>query len=183
MRSPSRNTWRTEVAAPGRRRLLCLWPLLVLPAACARAPAAPIAAGDPFPAFELPDLQQRPRRREEFLGGPRLVNFWATWCPPCRAEMAGLQVLHRQLRNAGGGVVAVSVDDDVNLVREFVLKLGIDYPVLHDPERSLAAGALQLAAYPTSFLLRADGRVAEVVIGERDWQAPERGAAVLATLR
>ncbi|HEX5804038.1 MAG TPA: TlpA disulfide reductase family protein [Azospira sp.] len=160
-----------------------LWPLLVLPAGCARAPAAPVAVGDPFPAFELSDLQRQPRRRDDFLGGPRLINFWATWCPPCRAEMTGLQVLHRQLQAQGGGVVAVSVDDDANLVREFVLKLGIDYPVLLDPGRALAAGVLRLTAYPTSFLLRADGRVAEVVIGERDWASPERVAAVLATLR
>ncbi|MFC5302965.1 TlpA family protein disulfide reductase [Azospira restricta] len=180
-RSPSRNP-SIESPGAGRRRLLQLLTLPLCAAACGREalPRAAVGVGDPFPSFELPDLQRRPRRLADFLGRPLLLNFWATWCPPCRAEMAGLQVLHRGLAAYGGAVVAVSVDDDINLVREFVLQVGVEFPVLLDTGRAFATAALRLSSYPTSFVLRRDGRVGEVVVGARAWEAPDELPRLLA---
>lgn len=157
--------------------------LLVMAAGCeqTRRPSA-IASGDRFPDFELPALDRRIWRREDIIGAPRLINFWATWCPPCRAEMAGLQALHERLRERGGGVVAIAVDDDVNLVREFLRTLAIDYPVLVDPGRVYASSRLVLQSYPMSFLVDRSGVVADVVVGAREWDAPGELAAVLAAI-
>jgi len=178
----SRSACATDAIDARRRRLLGLLPAGWLLAACRPPPSPDWGVGLPFPDFALPDLGGQLLRRADLAGAPRLLNFWATWCPPCRAEMAGLRVLHRRLQAQGGGVVAISVDDDSNLVREFVLSLGIDYPVLLDRQRTLADGRLRLASYPTSVLLRRDGRVAEVVIGERAWDAAAEIDAVLAAL-
>lgn len=178
---PSRRT-STDVPVAARRRLLRLLALPLLAGACGRetAPQAAVGIGSPFPAFELPDLQRRPRRLADFLGRPLLLNFWATWCPPCREEMAGLRVLHRGLAATGGAVVAVSVDDDINLVREFVLRGGVEFPVLFDAGRAFASSALKLQSYPTSFVLHRDGRVGEVVVGARAWEVPAELQRVLA---
>lgn len=180
-RSPSRRL-STDFPVPGRRRLLQLLTVPLLAAACGRvqSPPAALRTGDSFPDFELPDLQRRRRQRAEFVGRPLLLNFWATWCPPCREEMAGLQVLHRGLQAAGGSVVAISVDEDLNLVREFVLQVGVAFPVLLDAGRALASGAVGLQSYPTSFVLRGDGRIDEVVVGVRAWGSPAQLQRVLA---
>jgi peroxiredoxin len=163
---------------------MALWSTALLGISCGRAPRHPVVeVGELFPAFELPDLQQRIRHSVDYSGMPLLLNFWATWCPPCREEMAGLRILHRQLQFAGGAVVAVSVDDDINLVREFVRKSGIDFPVLLDQGRTFAEGRLLLRTYPTSFMLRPEGRVSEIVIGARNWEVQEQVDAVLSATR
>jgi peroxiredoxin len=175
---------KASTASPEIRRRLFLG-LLALPIASACQPtgrANGVRVGDVYPNFELPDLQRHRRKFAEFAGGPLLVNFWATWCPPCRDEMAGLQVLHERLQSSGGGVVAISVDDDINLVREFVLQTRVSFPVLLDAGKAFASGVLALQAYPTSFLLRSDGRVGEVVVGVRSWETSVEHQRVLAVL-
>lgn len=93
--------------------------------------------------------------------------------------MVGLQVLHRGLQAAAGSVVAISVDEDLNLVREFVLQVGVTFPVLLDDGRALASRGVGLQSYPTSFVLRADGRIGEVVVGARAWESPAELQRVL----
>lgn len=96
--------------------------------------------------------------------------------------MAGLQTLHRRLRNLGGGVIAIAVDDDVNLVREFLLTLSVDYPILIDQGRVFASSSLGLNSYPVSFLLDRNGSIADIIVGAREWDAPGQVAAVLAAI-
>lgn len=121
-------------------------------------------------AIELPDLAGRVVRPG---GGGQalLLNFWATWCPPCRAEMAGLERLYRRLQGAGLALFGISIDDDVNLVREFVLQNGISFPILHDRSGALTQGRLALRSFPTTILVGRNGLVSDVVIGERRWDA------------
>jgi peroxiredoxin len=167
-----------------RRRLLALAPLVVLGGGCERStPHLAVEVGHPFPSFDLPDLVQRTHRLEDYRGIPLFLNFWATWCPPCREEMAGLKVLDRHLRSIAGTVIAISVDEDVNLVREFVLKAGIEFPVLLDKGRRFTEARLRMRSYPTSILLRPEGDVRMIVVGARDWGAQEQIDAVLAATR
>ena len=92
-------------------------------------------------------------------------------------------LLDRHLRLVGGTVVAVSVDEDMNLVREFVLKAGIEFPVLLDKGRQFAESRLRMRSYPTSFVLRPEGDVGAIVVGAKDWGAQVQIVAVLAAAR
>ena len=128
-----------------------------------------LRAGMAFPAFELPGADGRIHRFGDYAGSPLLVNFWATWCPPCRAEMPDLQALQQRLAARGLRVLGISVDDDINLVREFLLNYPVGFPVLLDSRRALAEGLLRLNSYPTSYLVGRDGVVVEVIYGARPW--------------
>lgn len=162
-----------------RRNLLRLFgaAALVL-GGCGEKAAAPVlAAGKPLPAFELPDLAGQVVRPAA-TGMPALLNFWATWCPPCRAEMESLERLYRRWRNAGLAMYGISIDEDMNLVREFVLQNGITFPVLHDRAGVVAQGVLALRNFPTTVLVGRDGMVMEVVVGERRWDVSPAEDAV-----
>lgn len=102
---------------------------------------------------------------------PCLINFWATWCPPCRAEMAGLARLARDFSPRGLSVQAVSVDSDIFLVKEYLAKEGISLAVLLDEGGKVARGHFRVPGYPTSYLVDRAGLVSEVWVGQRDWDA------------
>lgn len=143
-------------------------PLLV---ACKRSvtPAA-LAVGDPMPGFRLPT--SRAAEHAVLAGtGPFLLNFWATWCPPCRAEMAALDRVHRGLAAKGLAVLGISVDEDVFLVKEFALKEKLSLPLLFDRGGEFARSAFRVAGYPSSFLIDKRGVIVEVWVGERDWDS------------
>lgn len=138
---------------------------------------APVAAGKLLPPLEFPDLDGRTHGLSG-AGQALLLNFWATWCPPCRAEMAGLDRLYRQWRPAGLGIYGISIDDDINLVREFVLQNRIGFPILFDRAGLLTKATLALRTFPTTLLVARDGRIVEVVVGQRPWdQVPGQDAA------
>ncbi len=143
-------------------------PLLL---ACNRSVApATLAVGEPMPGFRLPT--SRASEQSVLVGtGPFLLNFWATWCPPCRAEMAALDRVHRDLAVKGLAVLGISVDEDVFLVQEFALKEKLTLPLLFDRGGEIARKTFRVAAYPSSFLVDKHGVVAEVWVGERDWDS------------
>jgi peroxiredoxin len=135
--------------------------------ACRNEGSRPIAEGDRFPPITLPDLDGR---STSIPPGPALiVNFWATWCEPCRREMPSLQRLSTQYRSEDLQVVGISVDDDLNLVKEFQLRYRLTFPLLSDREQHFSRMQLQVAALPMTYLLRRDRVVAGVVAGARDW--------------
>jgi len=107
------------------------------------------------------------------LPGPFLINFWATWCKPCRMEMASLNRLFNDFRPKGLGVFAVSVDEDIHLVREFLLQAPMSFPILLDPGGKLATKEYGLIVYPTTFLVARNAVVKDVWFGERDWDASD----------
>ncbi|MDX1610324.1 MAG: TlpA disulfide reductase family protein [Halofilum sp. (in: g-proteobacteria)] len=93
------------------------------------APQAPRVVGTASPAVELPGLDGQPRSLAEFDGRVILLNFWATWCPPCLEEIPALSALQAQLGNRGLQVIGLALDER-EATREFAAELGIDYPVL-----------------------------------------------------
>ncbi len=127
----------------------------------------------PAPAFVAAALGGGERRLADFRGRLVLLNFWATWCPPCVEEMPSMEALHQAYRTRGFTVLAVSSDaDGARAVAPFVEKLGVTFPVLLDPSGEVAAryGARNL---PVSFLLDAEGRVVAAAQGARDWASPQ----------
>lgn len=161
----------------GRRRALgalaCLPWLL---AACSRDDNSfSRLEGRALPAIVLPDLNGKSQAIANFPGFPLLLNFWATWCPPCRAEMASLERIHQEFSAAGFHVLGVTLDEDINLVREFLLQERLDFPVLSDPKGRIAVSLLGSGAVPMSLLIGRDGVIRRVVPGERRWdEAPAR---------
>ncbi len=106
---------------------------------------------------------------EAWMGEPLVLNIWATWCPPCRVEMPALDRLSGMLAPDGIRVAALSVDEDANLVREFVLKYELGLPIAIAESVDEAMKALGVMALPLTLYVDADGRIVDRYLGERDW--------------
>ena len=116
------------------------------------------------PAFELPDLNGRTVSLAESAGRVRLIDFWATWCPPCRDEIPMLNELHQAYREQGLTILAIS-DEKSDVIREFAEEIGMQYTNLIDPgEVTEAYGVLGL---PMAFLVDQDGRIVDHYMGPK----------------
>jgi peroxiredoxin len=109
------------------------------------------------------------------------VNFWATWCIECRAEMPMLERLHRDLAQRGLVVVGVNIREEVGAARRFAAEQGVTFPVVMDPSGAIATkyGVIGL---PTTFLVGRDGRAVALGVGPRGWTTPPAIALVHALL-
>ena len=126
----------------------------------------------PAPAFDLKDAQGQPHRLADYLGKPVILNFWATWCPPCREEMPSMQRAHEALSADGVAVIAVSVGDEAEAIGEFLEETPVDFPLLMDLD-SKVAQRYPLKGLPTTYVIDPQGRLAYRAEGERDWDAPK----------
>lgn len=109
-----------------------------------------------LPALTLPDAAGVPVNLADLRGQPFLLNFWATWCPPCDAEMPALQELHDQPGAAGLRVIAVNMQETPDTVVTYLASKGLSFPVLLDAEGALAA-QLDVTYLPTTFFVDAEG--------------------------
>jgi peroxiredoxin len=129
-------------------------------------PASP--AGFPRVDFTLPDLDGQPRSLSEWDGDMVVLNFWATWCPPCKKEMPLFQQRYEAHAADGFTIVAVAVDE-VEETRDFVLTFGIEFPVLIGQEDAIVAGRAygnRIGALPYSVVIDRQGMVRETHRGE-----------------
>lgn len=134
------------------------------------------AVGYPAPTWELENLEGRPVRLEDFRPQPVLVNFWATWCPPCQAEMPLLDRLARQRTDVA--VVAVDVGDRAQEVRAFLAARGLTLPVALDTQGAVAT-RYGVRGLPTTFFLDGQGVVRFVHIGALDEATLRQGLAAV----
>lgn len=114
------------------------------------------------PDFELMDLTGKPVRLSELRGTPVMINFWATWCNPCRIEMPLIQTAAEQ--NTNLIILAVNADEPVRVVQPYVEKMGLTFPILLDPESKVEIMYL-VQGLPTSFFLDKNGLIQAVQIG------------------
>ena len=123
----------------------------------------------PSPEFSLPDLEGKIVRLSDLRGKVLVLNFWATWCPPCVEEMPSLEKLHRHFQGRPFEVVAVSVDaEGVEKVREFVKKGGFTFRVLHDRKKTTER-PFGVRGLPISYVIDTKGRMVAGAIGAKDW--------------
>lgn len=123
-------------------------------------------AGFLAPDFTLETLDGGTVTLSELRGLAVVVNLWATWCPPCRAEMPALQKVYEEYKERGLVILAVNstVQDDLQVIPAFIKKYGLTFPVLLDKNNE--AGRLyQLRSLPSTFFIRRDGIIHEVVVG------------------
>src|SRR5690348_8450375 len=117
------------------------------------------------PDFTLPTLDASSAKPasihlSDLRGHVVLVNFWATWCPPCIEETPSLEKLSARMKNLGVEVIGVSVDKDQEALRQFVAKYQLTFPIARDPDQTVSAkfGTYQ---FPETYILDRDGRVAD----------------------
>ncbi|WP_332671748.1 TlpA family protein disulfide reductase [Aromatoleum sp.] len=156
---------------PPRKRPWLPKGLVALGLALALIAPLPARSREPasMPAVPLTRLDGTAMRATDWLGRPLVVNIWATWCPPCRTEMPSLQRLSALIEPSGARVVALSLDTDLNLVREFVLKYGIALPIGVATTPGSATDALGATALPLTLYVAPDGRIVGRHFGQRNW--------------
>jgi cytochrome c biogenesis protein CcmG, thiol:disulfide interchange protein DsbE len=137
-----------------------------------------LGAGDPAPAFAAPDLHGDTVSVHE-PGAVVLLNVWATWCPPCRDEMPAFEALHREFRDHGLRIVAVSIDAarDDRAVLEFAREHDLTFTILRDAEGRVTR-RFRTAGVPETFLIGDDGRILRRWIGAIDPGADDVRRAV-----
>ena len=119
--------------------------------------------------FTLPDLDGNSVRLSDLRGRVVLINFWATWCPPCRAEMPSMNALYKDYREKGVEILAISGDvEGRRVVAPFVEKYGLLFPVLLDP-RNEVGSRVRVRGIPSTYLLDKQGRVAGLEVGAKNW--------------
>lgn len=161
-----------------KMRALLFGAALALLAAAAAAANELKAFSGTAADFAAQDLQGNPVRFSAHRGKVVLLNFWATWCSPCRKEMPAMERLHRAYRERGLVVLAVSQDAALpEEVKRFAVSLGLTFPVWHDRE-SAAGRQYKIPGVPASYLVTHDGQLAFRVLGEYDWSGKEAIGAI-----
>jgi peroxiredoxin len=137
--------------------------------------------GGAAPALELADAEGAMHRLADYRGKAVLVNFWATWCGPCREEMPSIESLRLSMEGKPFAVLAVNVGESGRVARGFAQKLMLDFPLLLDQD-ARTAKAWGARVLPASFVLDPQGRIRYSYYGDLDWSAPEVRAKIEALL-
>ena len=135
--------------------------------------------GNPAPDFTLTDMQGKQVTLAQFRGKVVILNFWATWCPPCREEMPSMERLSQQFKDQGLVLLAVNVEEDgFEAVSSFLNKNPYSFPILLDTAVDVQ-NLYQVYRFPESFLIDRNGNVVDKIIGGRDWMS----APILAKIK
>jgi thiol-disulfide isomerase/thioredoxin len=132
----------------------------------------PLKEGTEIVDFELQDLSGATHRLSDFRGKVVFLNFWATWCGPCRFEMPSMEKLYQRLKEEGLEIVAVNLQEDRSSVEQFVDEYGLSFPVLLDTTGRIGAtyGARSI---PTTYIVDREGLVIAGTIGTREWDTED----------
>jgi peroxiredoxin len=130
----------------------------------------PLVVGKPAPDFTLSDLNDKTYRLSDFRGKVVFLNFWATWCAPCRDEMPSMEVLYRNFEKDGLVVLAVSIDRVTTTkdIPPFVKSMNLTFPVLLDSWGKTDKPYKRMGV-PETFIIDQQGIIREIVIGPKDW--------------
>ncbi len=133
----------------------------------------PEVARQSAPDFNLENLRGGDTGLVDYKGKLVLLNFWATWCMPCRAEMPGMEALWQKYREQGFVVVGISNDEgSKKRVETFTRLLDLSFPVLLDPEGEVN-DLYEVSNMPTSFLIDRNGKIISRIVGSDDWMSQE----------
>lgn len=135
---------------------------------------SPVAAKPPAPDFNLPNSEGQSVKLSDLRGKVVVLNFWATWCPPCREEMPSMQTLWESFKGDDFELLAVNVGEDEDMVFAFRHELSktLKFPILLD-EKSQVARTYPIRGLPTTYVLDKQGRIVYQALGGRDWNSDE----------
>ena len=136
--------------------------LLITGCAVGSEPAATV--GMAAPDFELQNLDGQSVSLNDLKGKPVLINFWATWCPPCRSEMPYIQQVYDEMHEKGLVVLAINIGESSSKVKSFLQDNDLSLPVLLDT-RGVVAQRYNIKGIPTTFFIDKDGTIREKIIG------------------
>lgn len=156
---------RPVILRSTRALVACLSALLLGTAASIAAAAT--AVGSPAPDFTLRVLDGPNLRLQEQRGKVVLVNFWATWCGPCRKEMPHLNRIADKYRSSGLVLLGINVDDDARNAADLAAKLGVKFPVLFDTDKKVSK-LYDLNSMPSTLVIDRNGRVRYLHRGYQD---------------
>lgn len=157
--------------------LCCSVALILLITVVHAQPPSPYAveklSGQKAPDFTLKDINGNSVSLASFKGKVILLNFWATWCPPCRKEIPSMNKLNELLKKKGLVILAVSTDRAVVDVKDFLKKTPVNFTVLVDYNLNVSRSLYKVFMMPTTFLIDKRGVIVEKYFGEQDWTHPE----------
>jgi thiol-disulfide isomerase/thioredoxin len=136
-----------------------------------------LPAGSTAAPFELTTLDGKVVKLSELTGKVVLVNFWATWCGPCKEEMPSLARLQKQLDPAQFALLTVTTDLQRQGIAHFLSQLGVDLPVLFDEDQDVSR-SFMVRGLPTTIVIARDGTLVGRAVGPRAWDGPEAVAAM-----
>jgi thiol-disulfide isomerase/thioredoxin len=128
--------------------------------------------GGPTPPLVLRDLEGKEHRLDDHRGKVVVINFWATWCEPCREEMPSLNRLKAQMADTPFAILAIDMGEGEGRIKSFLEKTPVDFPVLLDRD-SAVAKSWKVRVLPTTLVLDPDNRIRFIAIGELDWSSAE----------
>jgi cytochrome c biogenesis protein CcmG, thiol:disulfide interchange protein DsbE len=124
-------------------------------------------------AYDFPiDLGGKPAHLSDLQGKVVVLNFWATWCPPCVEETPGLIQLNQRLTARNGMVLGVSIDEDEAAYYKFIRDHGINFLTYRDPSKKTAQD-YGTVMYPETYIIDRKGKIARKIVGPQDWNSPE----------
>ena len=144
--------------------------LVFLISGCGESPVA--AVGKPAPNLDTVDMKGDVWSLSKQKGQVVFVNFWATWCAPCREEMPSMQRLYAKMPKDKFKMVALYNRDKPELVKNFVTKLGITIPILDD-QQNILGERYGLTGLPETFIVDKKGVIREKFIGPKEWDSPK----------
>jgi peroxiredoxin len=140
-----------------------------------------VVAGDTAPDFAITADSGRTISRSDFGGKLLVLNFWATWCPPCLEELPSLNEFQRTFASSGVVVLGVSVDANPKVYQAFLKRANVAFLTARDPDAKIPSqyGTYQ---YPETYIIGRDGKVVEKVIGSTNWTDPAMADRIKALL-
>lgn len=138
--------------------------------------------GSRAPEFAQRDINGRYVSITSLRGKVIVLNFWATWCPPCKKEIPGLDRLYGDYRSQGLEVVAVSTDSSERGIKEFLKETPLSYRILRDGDGKISR-LYGVYSLPTTFIVDRSGIVIKHFIGEQDWDSPQTRATIESLLK
>ena len=144
--------------------------LVLFITACGESPVASV--GSPAPDFDTVDLEGKVWSLSKLKGKVVFINFWATWCAPCREEMPSMQMLYEKMPKDKFEMLALFNNDKEPAAKNFVAQLGLTMPILSD-EYNFAGLKYGLTGLPETFIVDKQGVIREKFIGPAQWDSPE----------
>ena len=130
-----------------------------------------VNAGDLGPEFSVVTEEGKTLTRSSFGGKVLVLNFWASWCAPCREETPSMELFHKRLKDQGVVLLGISVDKSADKYKGFLKRFGVTFPTSHDPAMKVS-DSYSTYRYPETYIINREGRVLEKIVGRKNWTDP-----------